>query len=150
MTAQQLEGFSNVDLSAADMRSKYKALCSPSPRKRPLPGLVLLACFSAVVCQVKAVLYVAKGQLSSLPPVSTHTCIPAHQVCLWWTRLCVQGRQREMTLPWYLEVFFLSQCMYDNQPCSPLAHFRAASLGLWFRKIPSRYRWGQCFPGTWF
>lgn len=30
-------------------------------------GPVLQACLSAVVCQVKAVLYLAKGQLSSPP-----------------------------------------------------------------------------------
>lgn len=102
LAAQQLQGWGNVDLSAADMRSRYKVFYSPSPRKRPLLGLALRACLSAVVCQVKAVLYLAKGQLSSLPPISTHTCFPARQVCLWWTRLCVQARLWDLTRPGYL------------------------------------------------
>lgn len=98
ITAQLLEGWSNVDLSVADVRSTYKVLYSPSPRKRPLLGLVLQACLSAVVCQVKAVLYLVKGQLSSLPPISAHTCFPASQVCLWWAGLCVQVRHGDPTL----------------------------------------------------
>lgn len=52
----------------------------------PLMGVALQACFSDVLCQVKAVLHRVKGQLSSLPlslPNSTHMHFPASQVCLW-------------------------------------------------------------------
>lgn len=104
LTAQQLQGWSHVDLSAADMRSRYQVLSSPSSRKRPLVGLVLWACLSALVCQVKAVLYLAKGQLSSRPLVSTYSCFPASQVCSWLGGLCVQPKHRDMTI---LGNFFL-------------------------------------------
>uniref|UniRef100_A0AAQ4RDP2 Akirin 1 n=1 Tax=Gasterosteus aculeatus aculeatus TaxID=481459 RepID=A0AAQ4RDP2_GASAC len=61
-----------------------QVFCSPSPRRRPLASQ---ACACAAVCQVKAVLFSSKGQLSSLPVVFTHSCFPAIQVCSW----CVCG-----------------------------------------------------------